>query len=199
MRTLGILLVLAALLAGCTAPAAPASEDAAIEAESIGATAEPFLLELKGNVIVGPLDYQNHDQPGEQFIFPYQKAGWNVQIDEVPQAIEVRVDWEGDGEFALHPHWLKGDEAGRTKYYGYHSEQFTSGTGCIRLPDEDMTTGVWPMMIHPGPQTVDIEFTITVGILGADASVRPELHGHRADGMYDIEEHKPGECQFLGK
>lgn len=199
MRTLGILLVSIALLAGCTAPASPASDDGVMETETKSASAEPFTIKLLGNVIVGVLDVQNHDQPAEGAIFPFQKAGWNLQIDEVPEAIEVRVDWEGDGQFMLHPHWLKGDEGGRTKYYGYHSEQFTSGTGCIRLPEADMTTGVWPMMIHPGFQTVDTEFTITVGIIGAEASVRPELHGHRADGAYDIEEHEVGECQFLNK
>jgi len=197
MRTLGILLVSIALLAGCTTPPATPNEAAAIDTSSVSESVEPFLLKLEGNVIVGVLDRRNHDQPGEQVIFPVQKAGWNIQIDEVPQAIEVRVDWEGDGAFTLHPHWYKGEEGGRTKYYGYHSQQFTSGTGCIRLPEADMTTGVWPMMIHPGMQTMNAEFTITVGIIGADASVRPELHGHRADGKYDIEEHKVGECQFL--
>jgi hypothetical protein len=197
MRTIGILFVAIALFAGCAAPAAPtdvgSDQDQAIEASS----AEPFLLRLEGNVVVGALDIQNHDQPAEQVIFPFQKAGWNIQIDEVPQAIEVRVDWEGDGVFHLHPHWYKGEEGGRTKYYGYFSQEFTDGTGCIRIPEADLTTGVWPMMVHPGFQTVNTEFTITVGILGTDASVRPELHGHRADGMYDIEDHKVGECQFL--
>lgn len=199
MRTIGILLVLVALLAGCTAPAAPTADEPENDVVAAAPASDVFTIELKGNVIAGVLDLRNHDQPGEQVIFPFQKAGWNLQIDEVPQAIEVRVDWEGDGAFMLHPHWLKGDEGGRTKYYGYHSDQFTSGTGCIRLPDEDMATGVWPMMVHPAFQTVNTEFTITVGILGAEASVRPELHGHRADGAYDIDDHGVADCEFLNK
>lgn len=196
MRSFALLSLSLTALAGCTAPAPTPSETTDFVDASVTIPA-PFLVKLQGNVVFGVLDVQNHDQPTEQAIFPFQKAGWNLQIDDVPQAIEVRVDWTGDGEFMLHPHWLKGDEAGRTKYYGYHSPTYDTGTGCIRLPEEDLTTGVWPMMVHPGFQTTNTAFTITVGIVGADATVRPELHGHRADGMYDIEEHKVGECQFL--
>lgn len=200
MRTLGILLVLVALLAGCAAPAAPASDDASIEAESVMPAVEPFLLELKGHTVTGVIDQPNHAQPFETVIFNVQQAGWNVKIDEVPQAIEVRVDWKGEGAFTLHPHFYKGDDAsGQTIYYGYHSQQFTTGTGCIRLTDADMAAGVWPMMVHPSAETQNMPFTITVGILGAEGVLMDDLHGHRADMNFDIQEHEIGECQFLGK
>jgi len=200
MKSLGIALITVALLAGCTTPPATGNEAPAIDPGTPAVDPmAPFTLELKGNVVVGALDIKNHDQPTEQVIFPLQKAGWNIKIDETPKAIEVRVDWEGAGSFMLHPHYYIGDDSnGVTQYYGYHSPRFTDGTGCIRLTDADLQPGVWPMMVHPGADTRDVEFTITVGILGAQANVLPEMHGHRADGNYVITEHEVSECQFLG-
>lgn len=197
MRT-GILLVLAALAAGCVTPTESSVANNGLEAPSVDALAEPFILEWKGHVVVGALDVKNHDQPTEQFIFPYQQAGFNIEVPDAPQAIEVRVDWKGEGSFHMHPHWLKGDDAtGQTQYYGYFSPEYTTGTGCIRLPEEDMAPGVWPMMIHPGWTNANIDFTITVGLLGTTAKVLPEMHGHRADGNYYIADHEVLECQFL--
>jgi hypothetical protein len=199
MKTLIAMLVGTILVAGCTSPAPAETNPGALEAPAAAAL-EPFELVWKGNVVVGVLDARNHDQPGEQVIFPFQKAGFNMEIKDMPEAIEVRVDWSGPGSFRLHPHYYKGDDAsGTTQYYGYHSPTYTDGTGCIRLTDADMAPGVWPMMIHPGFDTRNIEFTITVGILGATGTVMPDLHGHRADGNYVIEEHEIAECQFLNK
>lgn len=200
-----LLLLVPAIVAaaGCLEADAPsAGDEAGADAPTAGGQREAQRLEWKGHVVFGVLDAFAHDQPTEEPIFGVQQAGFNVHLEEMPEAIEVRVDWTAPpgapAGFRMHPHFLVGDDAsGTTRYYGYFSPMYTTAPGCIRIPAADMAAGLWPMMIHPNPNTVQADFTLTVGVVGATPMLMKDLHGHRADGNYVIEDHAEEECQFL--
>lgn len=197
MRSLIVLLVPAIVLAGCAAPA----DEALDQVQDLPVdVAEPelFLTEFVGHTMVGAADTLAHQLPFETYLWNAQQAGWLLELKEKPAAIEVRVDWEGEGAYRLHPHlYLGDDDQGVTQYYGYHSETFTGGTGCIRLNPEDMAAGIWPMMVHPASDMVMGDFTITVGVLGVQGEVLPEMHGHRADMNYVITDRDVFPCEYL--
>ncbi|MGB0652480.1 MAG: hypothetical protein ACPGQL_04705 [Thermoplasmatota archaeon] len=201
MRTLVLLTALALLFSGCT------SEDNAADAldadgqAAASADPEPFLLDWDGHVVAAPLDILMHQRPTEDALFTLQPAGFSLEIPEAPAAIEVMVAWDGPGAFVLHPHYVveEGPNAGGTStYYGYHSGALDQSPACIRIPQADMAAGKWQMMIHPAQDDmVDVPFTMTVGIQGAQGTVLDEMHGHRADGPSDIQDHGWDPCQFL--
>jgi hypothetical protein len=193
--------ILAILAAGCVTPAASVTPASSPATSTAAAQAEPpQIIKWTGHIVQGQLDYFGHDQPFEQFIFPVQQAGFLLNITPAPKAIEVRVDWKDakGASFMLHPHYDLGDAAnGTTMYNGYLSPMYTQSPGCIRIPDNEMAAGVWPMMVHPGQTTVDVTFTITVAVFDAHAAILPQLHGHRADGKYYIYDHHVEPCRVL--
>lgn len=163
--------------------------------------AEIHRIEWEGYILHSALDPFAHMKDPETVIYPVQQAGFLVEIDEPPEAIEVMVSWDdADAGFRLHPHYTaKYDRAlgGETLYYGYLSEMFDASPGCVRIPVADMAAGTWPMMIHPASGTTDVDYTITVGIVGAAGVVLEERHGHRSDGPAPVEDHGVEPCQFL--
>lgn len=196
MRAALVVLTLVMLLPGCLDGGGEATDDAIVE-EAL----EVYELEWQGHVVLGPVDWFMHMQPTEPLLYDIQPAGFSMGIDDVPQAIEVRLEWEGAGAFHLHPHYVvehDADTGGDTHYYGYWSDRLTESPACIRIPDADMAAGQWQMMIHPADNTMrDVDFTITVGVLGAEGRVLPEMHGHRADGDSHLEDHGWEPCQFM--
>ncbi len=185
------------LLSGCL------GDEAVVDAapEEASAAEEPFLLEWNGYVAHGMVDVFMHVQPTEPLLYAVQPAGFSMEIPDQPEAIEVQVAWDGDAGFYLHPHYVVEEEpamGGTTTYYGYFSDLFETSPGCIRIPADDMAAGTWQMMIHPTSNTVDTDFTITVGIVGAQGKVLPEMHGHRFDGETDLQDHGWEPCQLLG-
>lgn len=192
------LLLASTALSGCLGEEGSPTTDvpAAPEPEA----AVPHIIEWNGHITHSALDMFAHMKDPEKIVWPVQQAGFLVEIDEMPEAIEVMVSWEGNAGFYLHPHYTaESDPAigGDTLYYGYFSELFTSSPGCIRIPQADMAAGEWPMMIHPQRGTMDVDYTITVGILGAEGKVPPDMHGHRTDGDSPVEDHGIEECVFL--
>ncbi len=158
-------------------------------------------VEWDGYILHWALDPFAHMKDPETIVYPVQQAGFLVEIKEPPKAIEVMVAWDDpDAGFRLHPHYTaKYDRelGGETLYYGYLSEMFQASPGCVRIPDADMAAGTWPMMIHPASGTMDVEYTITVGIVGAAGVVLDDRHGHRSDGPAPVEDHGIEPCEFL--
>ncbi len=194
------------LVAGCIGIGDASDIDEGSTEEPLTATqdeateVEPFLMELDGYVLVGYLDIFMHLHPTETLLYDVQPSGWSFEVDEVPEAIEMRVDWDTDADFRLHPHFVVDhDESpgGSTEYYGYFSPWFDESPGCVRIPAEDMAAGTWQAMIHPSGTAVDTPFTVTVGIVGAQAELLDEIHGHRADGTWTLEDRGWEPCEFL--
>lgn len=161
----------------------------------------PFILEWDGYVAAAPVDVFMHIRPTEDVLYEVQPAGFSLDVTGEPTAIEVMIQWEGDGAFVLHPHYVVDHEAelgGDTEYYGYLSDTFEESGGCMQIPVEDVVAGQWQMMIHPRDNNmVDTSFTITMGVLGGEAEEREEFHGHRWDGDTIMEDHGYDACSFL--
>lgn len=192
------LALLLAGLAGCADEAPGLGEEAA--ADDGAAPVEPHLIEWHGHIVHSRLDFLAHTKDPETVLFPLQQAGFLVEVHDVPEAIEVMVSWNGDAGFRLHPHYKAEDDpglGGDTLYYGYLSDMFDQSPGCIRVPAEDMAAGVWPMMIHPRDGTMGVDYTITVGIVGAEGHVMDERHGHRSDGEAPVVDHGVEPCELL--
>lgn len=187
-------------LAGCAGQEDPTTDAATPPADGKG-TVDPQIIEWEGYILHSALDGAAHMKDPETVVFPVQQAGFLVEIDEAPQAIEVMVSWDNaDAEFRLHPHYTaKYDDelGGETLYYGYLSDMFDVSPGCVRIPQADMAAGTWPMMIHPASGTTDTAYTITVGVVGATGVILDERHGHRSDGPSPVEDHGVEPCQFL--
>lgn len=202
MRVAAMVLVLVAMtLAGCadSDPPSPEGRDGASDNE--GASPALQIIDWDGYVAHAALDGLAHMKDPETVLFPVQQAGFLVEIDPAPQAIEVMVSWDDpEAGFRLHPHYTaRYDEqpGGETLYYGYRSDMFDASPGCVRVPQADMAAGTWPMMIHPADGTMDVEYTITVGIVDATGVVLDERHGHRSDGPSPVEDHGVDPCRLL--
>lgn len=189
--------------AGCLGADEAPADDGVETMEAQDATeSDPSVLTWDGHTLIGVLDPAAHMKDPEGVIFPVHQAGFLVEISDEPSAIEVMVAWDASqgGSFVLHPHYTaEYDEAlgGDTLYYGYPSERFTEGKGCIRLPQADMAAGSWPMMIHSAMTDKEIDYTITVAIWNATGVVPDAMHGHRSDGDSPVDDHDVDPCRFL--
>lgn len=192
-----VVLVLVALaLAGCVTPAATEEVAPAGDAATDAVLPEPQLFEWSGHVLASDLEGPTHMRPTEDVLWPANfREGILFSVDEVPQAMEVALAWEGEGEFMIMLHSHK--EHGTNVYAEHITELDATNPKCLRVPTEDLTAGVWQVMVHSrGAQQTD--FTLTVGLAGgAGHIVEDDRHGHwLQDGSFDVEEREILPCEW---
>lgn len=189
-----ILSALALLAAGCVQPGAEvdASADAPVETATT-TLPEPVVHEWSGFIVASEIETPTHMRPTEDVLWPVFQEGILFSIDELPQAMEVTLSWDGPGELMimLHSHKAHGTNA----YVEHISELDDVNPKCIRVPTEDLTEGVWQVMVHSNDAR---QTTFTLGVAltgGAGHVVEDDRHGHwLQDGGFDIEEHEVLPC-----
>ena len=189
MRGLAALLILA-LLAGCVASPAGTVEPADADAAALP---EPTLIEWSGHVIASEIEGPTHARPSEDVMWPLMQEGILFSVDEVPQQMDVTLSWDGPGAFMimLHSHKAHGTNA----YVEHITALDEENPKCLRVPTEDLTAGVWQVMVHSeGAQQTD--FTLGIAMTGgAGHIVEDDRHGHwLQDGGFEVEEHEIWPC-----
>ena len=194
-----VLTAIALLAAGCVnAPTDDAVEAASADAGATddAALPAPTLTEWSGFIVASELEDGTHIRPMEDAMWPLMQEGILFSIDEVPQAMEVNLRWEGPGEIMimLHSHKAHGTNA----YVEHVSEMDDVNPKCIRVPAEDLTDGVWQVMIHSSGAS---QTTFTLGVAlygGAGHVVEDDRHGHwLQDGGFEVEDHEVLPCMSV--
>lgn len=185
------------IAAGCVAlPEAPVDaasvKDAAATAET---WPEPEVFDWSGHVVVSEVEGYTHFRPYEDVLWPVWQEGVLFHVEEIPQAMEVSLDWTGEGSFMI---MLHSHKAGGTNTYVEHiTEMDDQNPKCLRVPTADLAEGHWQVMIHSeGARNTD--FTLHVALAGGKGALDlEERHGHRAeDGEFDIDKHEIEPCSM---
>jgi len=188
-----VLVTLALLAAGCVI--APEAETAATEspAEASVALPEPTMHEWSGFIVDSELEGPTHMRPTEDAMWPLFQEGILFSIDELPQALEVTLSWDGPGELMIMLHSHK--EHGTNAYVEHITKMDDVNPKCLRVPTEDITEGAWQVMIHSsGAQQT--EFTLGIALTGgAGHIVEDDRHGHwLQDGDFEVDVHEILPC-----
>lgn len=194
MRTLLVLVPLALALAGCIAPTPESSTDAAAAGDSTEMPAgEPAVVDWSGVVFDSETEVLSHQQPSEQAIWPIQQEGFLLHVAEVPQAMEVSLDWEGAGEMMIMLHSHKAD--GTNTYVEHITDMDDANPKCLRVPAADLAEGHWQIMVHSRGMT-QVPFNLHVATWGGEAALDDsEYHGHwPQDGAFEVDEHAIEAC-----
>lgn len=196
-RFLLSLTLLSLAFAGCLgAPTESAGDVApAADAPATNATA-PVVHEWSGYVIDSMIEGPTHMRPSEDVMWSQMQEGMLFNIEEVPQAFEVALSWDGPGEFMIMLHSHK--EHGSNAYVEHISALDGENPKCIRVPTEDLTAGVWQIMVH-SENARDTTFTLNPILLGGKGAwVEDDRHGHwLQDGMFEVEEHEVETCSMF--
>lgn len=183
------------LFAGCVnAPADAPVEAASTEATTWSDLPEPQLFEWSGHVIASELEGPTHSRPTEDAMWPLFQEGILFHVDEIPQAMEVALEWSGEGEFMIMLHSHKAD--GTNTYVEHITELDAENPKCLRVPTEDLADGHWQVMVH-SEGAKQTEFTLGVRLFGgAGAIVEDDRHGHwPQDGSFEVDEHEILPCE----
>ncbi|HUR68658.1 MAG TPA: hypothetical protein VM370_05375 [Candidatus Thermoplasmatota archaeon] len=187
-----ILLALAALVAaGCVTPAA--SDDVAPAGASLSGAPVPEVFDWTGHVVASEIEGPTHFRPTEDALWPVFQEGIMFHVEEVPQAMEVSLDWTGDGEFMIMLHSHKAD--GTNTYVEHITELDATNPKCLRVPTADLTEGHWQVMVHSeGAKNAD--FNLHVALFGGAGMIdMEERHGHwPQDGDFAVDEHEIEAC-----
>lgn len=190
-----VLAVLALLAAGCVNAPADDLAGASVDGDALALEAlpEPTVTEWSGFVLSSDIEGPTHMRPTEDAMWPIMQEGILFSIDELPQAMEVTLSWDGPGEFMIMLHSHK--EHGTNVYVEHISELDDVNPKCIRVPTEDITEGVWQVMVHSsGAQQTG--FTLGTALYGgAGHVVEDDRHGHwPQDGSFEVDEHEILPC-----
>lgn len=195
MRSLALLVACTAALAGCVAPPASESLDAASAPGEAAAPVAFETLEWSGHVMTSEGEMFTHIRPTEDALWGVEQEGILAEVPEGVTDLEVALHWDGPGEFMIMLHSHKGDGG----YVEHITELDDVNPKCLRVPAEDVTAGHWQVMVHSqGAQMTDYTlYTVTVG--GAATFVEDERHGHMFTEIVtgnDIEEHEIEPCSM---
>lgn len=187
-----LLATLALVAAGCVSPPGEVGTATADTAAAPTST-PPTITEWSGHIVASEIEGPTHMRPSEDAMWPLMQEGILFSIDEAPQAMEVTLAWDGPGELMimLHSHKAHGTNA----YVEHISPMDAENPKCIRIPTEDITEGVWQVMIHSsGARQTD--FTLGIALYGgAGHIVEDDRHGHwLQDGGFEVEEHEVLPC-----
>lgn len=195
-RTVPFLLAATMVWAGCLGAGAPAKvgEVDDVAEEGPPALPEPQLFPWSGHVIVSELEGPTHQRPTEDVLWEANfHEGILFDVQEVPHALEVSLEWTGGGQFMIMLHSHKA--TGTNVYVEHITPLDATNPKCLRVPTEDITSGHWQVMVHSrGVRNAD--FTLQVALFGgAGAIVMDERHGHRReDGQFQVDEHEIWPC-----
>jgi hypothetical protein len=200
VRPLLLLAVLTLATAGCLATPEAVEEPAlatlpgAAAVEDLG---EPFVLDWTGHILTGQFRGFAHGRITEDAMWPVQQEGFLLDLHEVPKAMEVSLDWEGEGEFLIMLHSHKAE--GTNTYVEHITDMSAEKPKCLRVPTEDLTEGHWQVMVHTGQDTTNVDYTLTVTTWGVETSVvEDERHGHwPQDGGFEVDEHEILPCEGM--
>lgn len=188
-----VLTAFALFAAGCATPASDIDSAAAPTAPAGAPVSEPQVTEWSGFIVDSEIEGPTHMRPTEDVLWPVFQEGILFSIDEAPQALEVSLSWEGPGELMIMLHSHK--EHGTNAYIEHISEMDDVNPKCIRVPTEDITEGVWQVMVHSNGAR---QTTFTLGIAltgGAGHIVEDDRHGHwLQDGGFEVDEHEILPC-----
>lgn len=193
-----LLLAIPLIVAGCVTP--PVDEAAAPNAAtaSEALAIEPVVLDWKGHVSLSELGMFMHRRPTEDVFWPIHQEGFLLDVQELPQAMEVAVEWTNLPDGARQMIMLHSHKAEGTNAYVEHVTEFDEAAPkCLRVPAADLAAGHWQVMIHQDGAT-NADFTLKVITVGGKAVVDDsDLHGHKPeDGAFEVEEHEIEPCQL---
>lgn len=190
------LLATCILAAGCmdSPPRPLASADAPPQAAA--APPGPQVFDWTGHVVASDLEGPTHQRPTEDALWPVFQEGILFSVDRLPQAMEVSLDWAGQGEFMIMLHSHK--EHGTNVYTEHVTDLDGTNPKCLRVPAEDLAEGAWQVMVH-SDGAMQTDFTLHVGLVGgAGHIIEDDRHGHwPQDGAFQVDEHDVLPCSFL--
>ena len=195
MRLPLALLASCLLATGCIDTSQPlASADADLQEAPVPPT--PQVFDWTGHVVASDLEGPTHQRPTEDVLWPVFQEGILFSVDELPQAMEVSLDWAGEGEFMIMLHSHK--EHGTNVYTEHVTDLDGTNPKCLRVPTEDLVEGAWQVMVH-SDGAVQTDFTLHVGLVGGDGHIiEDDRHGHWPhDGAFQVDEHDVLPCSFL--
>lgn len=191
-----VLLASALVLAGCVTPPAAVSDPAPQTTDAAPEAPVPTVLEWTGHISVSEIGLFMHTRPTEDVFWPIHQEGFLLDVQELPQVMEVALEWASVPDGARHMIMLHSHKAEGTNAYVEHITEFDdTAPKCLRVPTEDLATGHWQIMIHQDGAT-NSDYTLKVLTVGGKAVVDDsELHGHkREDGAFEVEEHEIEPC-----
>jgi hypothetical protein len=195
MRALAFLVAL--LLAGCVgAPDAAIEQASADDAGAMDAAwPEPEIFDWTGHVVASEIEGPTHQRPTEDLLWPAFQEGILFHVEDVPEAMEVSLDWTGAGSFMIMLHSHKAD--GTNAYVEHVTELDDQNPKCLRVPTADLAEGHWQVMVHSdGAQ--DVDFNLHIGLVGGAGEIDlTDKHGHwPQDGAFEIDEHDIEPCSM---
>ena len=148
-------------------------------ADALGVAPVDHVFE-SGWVVGAAFEPTAHFVPSEEVTAPLWRSGFILDITEVPQDLQLRLDWTAAPgtrmllmAHAPHDHH-RPEEKGWSEYTTEFSDQSPL---CIRIPPEDLLPGYWYVMTH-SQVSADVAFTITATTLGGAVEILPGPHGH---------------------
>jgi hypothetical protein len=182
MKTLLAPLVALTALAGCLGTGAPSDPSAA---EALAPPTLPALVPVdlvfeSGWMVGGAFEATAHFMPSEEVTGPVWKSGFVLDVTEVPQDLQLRLDWTAAPGTAmlLMAHAPHDDHRAEEKGWSEYTTEFSEASPlCIRIPPEDLLAGYWYVMVH-SRTSADLTFTITATTLGGAATILDGPHGH---------------------
>jgi hypothetical protein len=190
-------LVVVLVLAGCAAPGGKgAAGDVGNSGTVLGEALAPQVIDWTGHVLASEVDNSTHFRPTEDALWPAYQSGFLFEVDELPQAMEVALDWEGSGRLMIMLHSHK--DHGTNVYVEHVSKKDYENPKCVRVPTVDLAHGTWQVMVH-SDEAMQTDFTLRVGLVGgAGHVIEGERHGHwYQDGQFDVDKHAIEPCQVL--
>lgn len=127
-----------------------------------------------------------HLSDTEALVEPVWRTGFNLQVEEVPESVEIRVDWSSgtpsEVMFMAHvpydaarPHeWIEFET-----HHQQDARWATEGPLCMRIPTAEVAPGPWHVMAH-SRYGLDIAIAFTITMIGGAASIPEGTHGHAA-------------------
>ena len=161
-----------------------------------GTQATPTVFDWSGHVIASDVETPTHFRPTEDYLWPVFQEGILFSVDELPDAMEVSLEWSDASWFQIMLHSHK--DHGTNVYVEHVTELDDENPKCLRVPSADLAAGTWQVMVHSyGARQTD--FTLHIGLLGgAGHIIQDDRHGHWVqDGLPEEERHEIEPCQLL--
>ena len=199
MRFLLVLAVLAAALPGCMGSDASGDglDAAATATDAPALPIVPRVLTWNGHIRAGLVF---HDVPGHTHeLGPALEPLWNMSfmldVREPPSLLQVQLDWDATAARLL---LMVGDEAEASEPVVVYEAVGDAPPLCLVVPADRVGVGMWSVMAHSEPASVDAELTFTVTIADGDVRFVPEAHRYTiaelADVIATVEHASPQPC-----
>lgn len=179
-------------LAGCIKSSSDAVSTAG-ETDTSAAALPPVLpqvLTWKGYMVAGAAsEAPAHFRATETAVAPLWKSGFNLHVHELPDVVEIMVDWTSASPsqlmFMAH---VSADERNPRDWVEYEFPKDamsqpmwpTDGPLCMRIPTNNVAPGHWHIMSH-SRYGRDIQLTFTITTVGGHVEIPTGLHGHDLD------------------